>query len=69
MQYYCSIQKYIQFIQKIESISVFTEEDYTALRRLYAANNMEMLRKRRLLHRCQNTELKLRLDEEIIKKN
>ena len=28
---------------------------------------MEMLWKKRLMHRCQNTELKLRLDDEIIK--
>ena len=61
-----SIAKKVQFIQKIESVSVFAEEDYTALRRLYTAKNMEMLRKRRLLHRCQNMELKLRLDDEII---
>ena len=62
-----STAKKVQFIQKFESVSVFAEEDYTALRRLYTAKNMEMLRKKRLLQRCQNTELKIRLEEEIIK--
>ena len=51
----------------MESISVFAEEDYTALRRLYTAKNMEMSQIRRLLHRCQNTELKHRLDDELSK--
>jgi len=56
----------IQFIQKIESYAVFAEEEYTAYRRLYSAKHMEKLRKQRLIRRCRNLELRIKLDQEIM---
>ena len=55
----------IQFIQKIESYAVFAEEEYTAWRRLYTTKHMDILRKKRLMKRCRNLELRIKLDQEI----
>ena len=57
--------KKIHFIQKIESQAVFAEEEYTAWRRMFAAKHMERLRKTRLMKRCRNIELRIRLGTEI----
>ncbi len=56
----------IQFIQKIESYAVFAEEEYTAYRRLYSVKYMEKLRQQRLIRRCRNLELRIKLDQEIM---
>ena len=57
----------ILFIQKMESQAVFAEEEYTAWRRMFAAKHLERLRKTRLMKRCQNLELRIRLGSEIQK--
>ena len=59
--------KKIHFIQKIESQAVFAEEEYTAWRRMFAAKHMERLRKTRLMERCRNIELRIRLGTEFQK--
>ena len=62
-----AISKKIYFIQKIESQAVFAEEEYTAWRRLYARKHVEKQQKERLMRRCRNLELRIKLDEEINK--
>ena len=55
----------IQFIQKIVSYAVFAEEKYTSWRRLLTSKHLEKLRKKRLMKRCRNLELRIKLDQEI----
>ena len=59
------ISRKIYFIQKIESLAVLVEEEYTAWRRVYARKHVEIKQKEKLLQRCRNLELRIRLDEEI----
>ena len=59
------ISRKIYFIQKIESKAVLVEEKYTAWRRVYARKHVELQQKERLMRRCRNLELRIRLDEEI----
>ena len=47
------------FIQKFESQAVFAEEEYTALRRLYACKQIEKKQKERLIRRCRNLDLRI----------
>ena len=62
-----AISKKIYFIQKIESQAVFAEEEYTAWRRLFTYKHIEKKQKERLMRRCRNLELRIKLDEEINK--
>ena len=62
-----AISKKVYFIQIIESQAVFAEEEYTAWRRLYARKHVEKQQKERLMRRCRNLELRIKLDEEINK--
>ena len=61
------ISRKIYFIQKIESQAVFAEEEYTAWRRLFTYKHIEKKQKERLMRRCRNLELRIKLDEEINK--
>ena len=62
-----AISRKIYFIQKIESQAVFAEEEYTAWRRLFTYKHIEKKQKERLMRRCRNLELRIKLDEEINK--
>ena len=55
----------IQFIHKNKSYAVFAEEEYTVWRSLYTTKHLDILRKKSLMKRYRNLELRIKLDQEI----
>ena len=52
---------------RLLSVTIKPEDEFTAWRRLYARKHVEKQQKERLMRRCRNLELRIKLDEEINK--